>query len=354
MAELFDRYAVDRVPRWPLLSRLVALSIVLHGLFFVALVYVPTLRGLLYVAGSFAGVRVVDRDYDPTLIGERATLIRVGDEPYEKLYYPSDYFGPPPPDPALDPALMAAAAPPPPPVIIRQPRPVRVPTPEPTLEPTPEATPEPSASPTPEVAAQTAEQKDAQKKAEEELNRIARENDTPRPPNENELNLRPLKDVLNDAKTMLANGQLDLKDTIELTVEADRMPDGQLENVVYKDPKGDPDAYLLAQKLVTGLSQSRVLQFLKDTRHLVMFVKLDQQDVFVSVTTEAETPERAGQMSLGYGTMVAIAREGKKGTDEGQIFDNMQVSSDGKLVTMKFQMARETAAAMLSKVKTTE
>src|ERR687883_1303030 len=52
MAELFDRFEVDRVPRWPLLSRLLALSVVLHGLFLVTVAYAPTLRGLIHAAGT--------------------------------------------------------------------------------------------------------------------------------------------------------------------------------------------------------------------------------------------------------------------------------------------------------------
>src|SRR2546421_1757774 len=93
MAELFDRFEVNRMPRWPLMSRLVALSVVLHGLFIVTLIYVPTLRNILYVAGSMAGIKFVNEDYDRTLIGQRATIVQL--PPHEKLLYPPDYFGSP-------------------------------------------------------------------------------------------------------------------------------------------------------------------------------------------------------------------------------------------------------------------
>src|SRR3712207_8609184 len=93
MAELFDRFEINRAPRWPLMSRLVALSLVAHGLFLVAVVYLPTLRSLLFVASNVSGISFVSEDYDPTLIGQRATVVRL--EPYEKLYYPPDYFGAP-------------------------------------------------------------------------------------------------------------------------------------------------------------------------------------------------------------------------------------------------------------------
>ena len=93
MSELFDRFEINRAPRWPLMSRLVALSIVLHGIFLVALVYVPQLSSMLHVAGEFAGIKFVSEDYDQTLVGERATVIQFA--PHEKLYYPPDYFGAP-------------------------------------------------------------------------------------------------------------------------------------------------------------------------------------------------------------------------------------------------------------------
>ncbi|HEX8187394.1 MAG TPA: hypothetical protein VF586_03520, partial [Pyrinomonadaceae bacterium] len=93
MGELFDRFEVNRAPRWPLMSRLVALSLVAHGLFLVAVVYVPTVRSMLYVASNMSGIKFVSEDYDATLVGQRATIVKL--EPHEKLYYPPDYFGAP-------------------------------------------------------------------------------------------------------------------------------------------------------------------------------------------------------------------------------------------------------------------
>lgn len=347
MAELFDRYELNRTPRWPLLSRLVALSVVLHGLFLVAVVYVPALQSLFYVAGSFAGVKFVDKDYDPTLVGQRATLIKVN-EPYQTLYYPTDYFGAPALDPSVpDAMLVQQVQPPPAPIIISRPPRARRARVDPTPTPEPEATP----SPTPEVA-ETEEEK--KKRAEEELNKVAKENDVARPPAENEVNLRPLKDVLETAKQMVAKNEISLTDTIELTVEADRKDDGTLENLKWGKAVGDPEAFKLAEQFVNALSQSQVLLFLKDTRHMMMTLTLDQQNVKVSVMTEADTEARAAQISLGYQTMIGIARGAKKGTDEGEIFNNMNVASAGRQVTMDFKMSREVAGAMLAKVKTTE
>src|SRR5919107_3716107 len=93
MAELFDRVEINRAPRWPLMTRLLALSVVAHGLFLVAVVYVPTLRNLLHVAGAMSGIQFVSEDYDRTLVGQRATVVNLA--PHEKLTSPPDYFGAP-------------------------------------------------------------------------------------------------------------------------------------------------------------------------------------------------------------------------------------------------------------------
>src|SRR5215207_2110736 len=113
MGELFDRFEINRTPRWPLMSRLVALSLVAHGLFLVAVVYAPTVRSMLYVASNVSGIKFVSEDYDPTLVGQRATVVRLA--PHEKLYYPPDYFGAPEvaETTQLDAMVVEQAAPPP-------------------------------------------------------------------------------------------------------------------------------------------------------------------------------------------------------------------------------------------------
>src|SRR5215211_4621496 len=167
MSELFDKFEINRAPRWPLMSRLVALSVVLHGLFLVTVVYVPTLRSLLFVASAMSGIKFVSEDYDKTLLGQRATIINLG--PHEKLFYPPDYFGSPEvaETTQFDPMMVQPAAPPPPPPPVYRPRRVRTPKPVPEPTPTPEevagATPTPEATPTPVS-------EEARKKAEEAMN----------------------------------------------------------------------------------------------------------------------------------------------------------------------------------------
>ncbi|HEX6623520.1 MAG TPA: hypothetical protein VF064_07390, partial [Pyrinomonadaceae bacterium] len=153
--QLFANFEVNRAPRWPIMSRLLMASVVAHGLFMVTVAYVPSVRGLLGVAGTLSGFEFVSEDYDRSLVGQRATVINVA--PGEKLYYPADYFtvNSPFADPSMagDAQLVAQVqpTPTPPPMPVYRPR--RGAGPRVVATATPEATPTPeevaSATPTP-------------------------------------------------------------------------------------------------------------------------------------------------------------------------------------------------------------
>ena len=349
MAELFDRFEVNRVPRWPLLSRLLALSVVLHGLFIVTVAYVPTLRSLLHAAGTAAGIRFVSEDYDPTLIGQRATVVRL--PPHEKLYYPPDYFGAPevaetsPYDPTL---VQQAAPPPPPPVFYRPPRraytPRALPTPQPS--PAPELaqaspSPTPDASPTPD---------DAQKKAEQaELDRIAKENGVERPP---EVNTKPFEDIALKGKDLIDQGKLDLKNSeIDVTATAERNDDGTFKpetvHINWNTPS-DENTNELAQQLITAFSQSTVLSAFKGVKGVQMALKLDQQNVSIKLAGEFPSDDEANKYATTYALLIAFERNHKKGTNEGELFNNLKVINDGKQLVLVFEMPKEAAGKMIT------
>lgn len=339
MAELFDRFAVDHVPRWPLLSRLAALSVVLHGVFFVAVVYVPSLRALLRIAGSVSGIEMVSEDYDRTLLGRRATIIKL--EPHEKLYYPVDYFGAPH-DPALDPALMAQAAPPPPPpVVIRPPRPQpqAIPTPEPT--PTPEQVAEITPTPTPDEA--------QRKAADTEIDKVAQQYGVKRP----QVNTKPFEDLALKGKEMYEQGKLKLDSTVDVTATAERNADGTFKPETVRidwASASDPATTELAQMLVTALSQSKALGVLEGVRDVRMALKLDQQNVSVRIANEFADEAAAGQQAEGYALLVAAARLTKSGTDEGELYKNLKISREGKQLIVTFEMPKEAAGKMISEM----
>ncbi|PYT03304.1 MAG: hypothetical protein DMF65_04420 [Acidobacteria bacterium] len=349
MAELFDRFEVNRAPRWPLVSRLLALSVVLHGIFLVAVVYVPQLSNMLRVAGEFAGLKFVSQDYDPTLVGQRATVIQFA--PHEKLYYPSDYFGASEvaETSPYDPTFVEQAAPPPPPPVYR-PRPVRVQRQQAAPQPSPsdevakaEASPSPSpaASPTPD---------EDQKRAEEAMDRVAKANGIERPP---EINTKPFEDIAIKGKELIEQGKLDLKNSrLDVTATAERNDDGTLkaETVKIEGLAQDENMSLLAQQLVTALSQSKVLVVLKGAKDVRFAVKLDDQNVSIKVMGEMPSEDEATKAATGYGALVAVGRMAKKGTNEGELYNNVKFNNDGKQFTMSFEMTKDAAGKMITEM----
>jgi hypothetical protein len=348
MTELFDRFEINRAPRWPLMSRLVALSIVLHGLFLVAVVYVPTLRAILYVASSVSGLKFVSQDYDPTLVGQRATIVRL--EPHEKLYYPPDYFGAPevaPTTTQFDP-MMVQAAPPPPPLPAPVYRPQRVRTPR--VRPTPEPSPTPQvaeATPTPSPTPLTEEQKQAQA----EMEKMAKDLGVSMVP---VVNTKPFEDIAVKGKELVDQGKLDLKNAaIEVTATAALNEDGTLKADTVQInwvTASDQNTNELAQQLLTALSQSKVLGILKGAKDVTFALKLDQQNVSVSVSSDLPSEEVASKSAEGYTTLVGLGRLKKQGTDEGELYKNLKFGSQGRQFTMSFEMPKDAAGKMISEM----
>jgi hypothetical protein len=345
MSELFDRFEINRTPRWPLMSRLVALSLVAHGLFLVAVVYVPTLRSILYVASNVSGIKFVSEDYDPTLIGQRATIVKF--EPYERLYYPPDYFGAPEvaETTLLDPMVVQQVAPPPP-VPVYRPRRARTPrviaTPEPS--PTPAEVAQATPSPTPALT-------EAEKQAEAEMQRIAQENGIARPPGN--INTKPFEDIAVEGKKLFDQGKLNFNSAIEVTATGELNEDGTLKPETVKlnwVTASDENTAALAQQLVTAMSQSKVLVVLKGAKTVTISLKLDQQTVKIGVMSDLPTEEDAMKTALGCSALVAIGRSAKKGTNEGILYENLKFDSSGKQFAMSFEMPKDAAGQMIKEM----
>lgn len=348
MGELFDRFEINRAPRWPLMSRLVALSVVVHGLFLLTVIYVPTVRSMLYVASSMSGITFVSEDYDPTLVGQRATIVRL--EPHEKLYYPPDYFGAPEvaETTMLDAMVVQQAVPPPPPPApVYRPRRVRTPrvvaTPGPT--PTP-ATEVAGASPTPTPGPLT----EAEKQAEAEMERIAKENGIARPPGN--INTKPFEDIAVKGKELFDQGKLNLSSVIDVTATAALNEDGTLKpetiNLDWGTTTSDQTTADLAQQLITAMSQSRVLVVLKGAKQVRISLKLDQQTVKIAVMSDLPTEAEAMNTALGCSALVAIGKQAKKGTNEGVLYENLKFESAGKQFAMSFEMPKDAAGRMIT------
>jgi hypothetical protein len=338
---LFENFEVNATPFWPRISRLLGGSVVLHLLLVAAVVFIPPVRDALSLAAMFSDVGFVDRAYNKTEI-EAGDITEITTE---KFHYPEGYFlmdqmGFPTPTPTPEMAVVQPFNPAP--VPPTQFDPFALPTPTPI----PSAVAAATVSPTPTP---TAEEDAARKAAEAELDKMAEESGVKRP---KEINTRPFKDLLVDAKRKKDKGELKLDGQIEMTVEADLAADGKLVNAKVTGGKGDKSLESTALGFVAALSDSGVLDFLEGMKHLSVTVKLDQTNVEVVATSEVETTDRARQLERTFGGMIVLGRIVKHGKDEEIYYNHTQVSSKEKEVSVRFAMPRAEMGAMLSKYTT--
>lgn len=358
MSELFAQFELNREPRFARrFAQALAVSVVLHVVAIACAVYVPAINNALNIARVFGGMDYADEAYRKTQISDRAVIVNINDGLFR---YPEGYFNKNPlvtPDDGL---LISQAITEPTPRPLPTPRPIATPKPKPTTSPSPSATTQPQQlaqaqnknAPNANTAGNTNNANSTNtnntppQNAEQQLNQIAQQNGVKRPPT---INKRPFVDLLNKAKVMKDAGTLDLSGTIELTIEGDRNPDGTLRNAKVVSSSGSPQAKELALDLITAISDSRALVILEGIEHMTMSVRLDQENVTVSIVSNAETEERAKQMSTGYGTMLATAAIFRYGKDEAEIYKRTKISAKGKQVIMQFSMSRNTAGKLLAK-----
>src|SRR5450755_3309151 len=88
MRELFSDCEVGREPRWPIVMRLLAGSIVLHVVSIACLVYVPPVRDAFNIVALVGRASFVDKPYNKTVFGEDIQMVAVS----PKFQYPQGYF----------------------------------------------------------------------------------------------------------------------------------------------------------------------------------------------------------------------------------------------------------------------
>jgi len=334
---LFEHFEVNSEPFWPKVSRLIGGSAALHVVLAACIIFIPPVRSALSIVSFFSGGKFVDRPYNKTQI-ENGDILELTTE---KFHYPEGYF-------ATDQQAMPSPTPPFPtafPFIPKNVPPSQLVGPSPTPAPSPVASPSAAIAANASPAQKTEEQKAAEK-AEQELDRAAAENGVKRP---KEINTRPFKDLLVNAKKMKEDGKLNLDGQIELTVEADRDPDGKLKNAQVKDKRGDKMLEAVALDLVSALSDSGVLDFLEGTRHLRLTAKLDDKNVEITASTEVESEDRARQMEKGYSLLIVGGRIAKRGKDEEVYYNHTVVTSKDKEVSVKFSISRDEMSQLLTK-----
>src|SRR5713226_6192554 len=347
MAELFANIEVNADPRWPVLLRLVAASLVLHLMLLVSVVYVPALRDAFNIASLIARTSVVDKPYAATEIGDEVKLVQLSTE---KFHYPEGYF-------ALDvtPKTVAlpavAQADPFAPKIISQAQPQAakpLSTPSPSPVPTAMPSPSPSASTSPSVTVAQEQDDNANKsanltpeEAQKELEKTATNNNLELP-TENQINKKALKDFAAYANELKNQGKLDLSKPFEIVIEAELDENGKLKNAKFTKKAGDPNLVDLFGHMVAALNDSGFLIYLKPLdkdnpgAKVIFTVKQGETEVLATVESEASSDDSARVLAKGFNAALVIGAESRAGKDEEILLRNTSADSVGRKIIFNF------------------
>jgi len=352
MAELFGSFEVNKQSRSRALLGLVGGSLILHLTLAASIIYVPRFRDAFNIAVLAGQTNYVDKAYNKTAVGEDVQMLQLPKFTYPEGYFATEFASAevvPTPDP-MAPKIISTFTPP-----------------KPEVAPSP--SPLPSASPSSTAQAGSAASTGSPAVAPETAS-----NSKPSPSpdasdevvlgiNETEFNKRPLKDWLARANELKEKGTIDLNGVLEMTVDAKLNGDCRLEDPKVVQKSGDTQMVELAKELTAAIGDSRMLLFLKDPEKvqkeqkglrcdpmaLRFNVRLDQTDFNATVETEADSPERAAQLSGVYNWALAGGAVSKKGRDEEIIFRNTKVTAEGKQIVVRFKLPRQTAGEMLKK-----
>ena len=354
MAELFEKFEVNRDPRWQVLTKLVVASLAVHFGLLWAVIYVPALRDTVNIAALIASTKFVDKDYQATQIGDDVQIVKL-----DKFRYPDGYFaleaqieGQVPGQPAVDPfaaQIISQAG------SNRNVNPQASPSPSPETSPSPGASPGASVSPSAAVAqASPSGSPLTSEEAQKQLEKTAEQNDVPLP-DENQINKKVLKDFAAYANDLKNQGKLDLNKPFEVVIEAELDDKGKLKNPRFTKKVGDENLVDLFGRMVAALNDSGFLVYLqpisKDNPNATVkiTVKQGEQEVLASVESEAASPERAESLAKALNALLVLNAVSRAGKDEEVIMRNTNAAPDGKKVVVNFSMPRQTVVEMIKK-----
>lgn len=168
------------------------------------------------------------------------------------------------------------------------------------------------------------------------------------------INAAPFVDLAEQGRMLVETGRIGADTTLDMTATAELEEDGTLKPESVKvewRTVADEEVAQLARRLLTAISQSKVLAVLKGSARAVRFTaRLDRDNLAFGLKSEFASEEEASQWANGYGLMLTVARRNKGGTDAGRFYEAMKVASDGKAVEVAFEMPKVFAAKMVAEM----
>lgn len=361
MAELFEKFEVNRDPRWPVLSKLVGGSLLLHLVLLWLAIYVPAVRDTVNIAALIARTKFVEKDYEATQIGDDVQIVQL-----EKFRYPEGYFAlaaqidgqlpaqPAGPDPFAPQIISQAGSTP---NVDRE----ASPSPSPEASPLASASPAASASPSPAIAQSQTPANSNQnstpltpEEAQKQLEKTAEQNNVPLP-DENTINKKVLKDFAAYANDLKNQGKLDLNKPFEIIIEAELDEKGKLKNARFTKKEGDENLVDLFGRMIAALNDSGFLTYLQPISKdnpgatVKITVKQGELEVLASVESEASSPQRAESLASALNNLLYFGAGSRAGKDEEVLMKNTNATPDGKKVVVNFSMPRQSVVDMIKK-----
>lgn len=361
MARLFANFEVNKEPRWPLISKMLAASLAVHLLAVACVMYIPGVRDALNLASLIADTSFVDRPYDRTEISDDVQFVELSSN---KFHYPEGYFAIAGQQPALPPLAplgpqFIALAQPPPSV---QPELAPSPSPSPSPIATPASSPVATGSPLQTVAQKntspspTPAQSPAMTadEAQTERDKTAAKNNLDLP-KENEINKKAMKDFAIFALGMKNQGKLDLNKPFEIVIEAELDQNGKLKNAKFTKKAGDPNLVDLFGRMVSALNDSGFLSYLKPLdkdnpgSKVVFTIKQGESEVLATVESEASSEESARLLAPLFNKLLSYGADSRKGKDEEALLRNTSAEPIGKKIVFNFTMPRQAVVDLIKK-----
>src|SRR5882672_1483877 len=361
MAELFANFEVNRAPRWPVISKLLAGSLAVHLLAVACVVFVPGVRDAFNLASLIADTRFVDKAYERTEIGDDVQLVDLASD---KFHYPEGYFalesqtGVLPQLPPAGPQFIAQAQPP----MTVQPELAPSPSPSPSPIATPASSPVTTGSPSQTLAqakvspSPTPAQSPplTADEAQTELDKTAAKNNLDLP-KENEINKKAMRDFATYALDLKNQGKLDLNKPFEIVIEAELDENGKLKNVKFTKKSGDANLVDLFGRMVSALNDSGFLIYLKPVdkdnpgSRVVFTIKQGESEVLATVESEASSVDSARLLTKGFNAALAIGAQSRAGKDEEALLRNTSAEPVGKKIVFNFTMPRQAVVDLIKK-----
>jgi hypothetical protein len=170
-----------------------------------------------------------------------------------------------------------------------------------------------------------------------------------RPP---EINVKPFEDIALEGKKLVEQGRLGPDSTLDLSVTAELNDDGTLkpETVKIDGAASDDSVDVLARQFVRALSQSKVFGILSEegAKAVRLTLRLDRQNAFFEAASEMPSEDEAARMARGYDVLSHVASVTKRGTSEGELYNAIKFSNDGRQFIMTFEMPKDAAAKIIA------